>query len=267
MKKILAIILLLIAFKAHAQPRIWGTGGYKIRNNAFVFLGTSGTDSVGRIDSLGIRWMKPVRPGSYTTGAAPTAANFPGYIIYNTDSSKLQFSNGSAWANISQSGGSADGNGIYTGSGSLSGNTTVSGGGSNNLALGATGSKLTTFNVNASGNIALTSDARIFLTGNITYQAVNHTSDANLTVAANTGIVELSSGSLTADRTITLPTATTHGQVITIVVRSTTSSNHYVLSAAVPDVKTGSTFTQLDYGTTYDFMVNASTSWMLIRKY
>lgn len=109
MKKILLIASLLISLAATAQPRMWGTGGYKIRNNAFVFLGTSGTDSVGRIDSLQIRWFKPVRPGIYTTSSAPAAADYPGYIIYNTDSSKLQFSNGSGWANIDQAAGGGGG--------------------------------------------------------------------------------------------------------------------------------------------------------------
>lgn len=148
----------------------------------------------------------------------------------------------------------------------LSGNRQLAGG-TNSLQLGTSGSKLSSLTVNSSGNISMITDGRIFLYGNITYQTVNHNTDANLTVPDNTAIVELSSGSLTADRTITLPTAATQGQVITIAVRVTGSSNHYVLSAAVPDIKTGTTFTQLEYGTTYDFMVNSSVAWMLIRKY
>lgn len=114
MKKILLIASLLISLAGVAQPRIWGTGGYKIRNNPFVFIGTSGTDSVGRIDSLQVRWNKPVRVGAYTTAGAPSAANYPGYIIINSDSAfKPQYSNGSAWLNLpgtagSGGGGSAD---------------------------------------------------------------------------------------------------------------------------------------------------------------
>lgn len=114
MKKILFIATLFISLASAAQPRIWGTGGYKIRNNAFVFLGTSGTDSVGKIDSTQVRWNKPVRVGAYTTAGAPSAANFPGYMIYNTDSSKLQFSNGSGWANIDQASGGGGGGTTYT---------------------------------------------------------------------------------------------------------------------------------------------------------
>lgn len=150
--------------------------------------------------------------------------------------------------------------------GTLSESTTISGA-TFNLSLGTGGSKLGTFTVNAGGNASIISDARLFLIGNITYSATQHTADANLTVPANTGILELSTASLTTDRTITLPTATTHGQVITVVVRFASSGNHYVLNAATEDVKTGSTFTQLDWGTTYEFMVNASVVWMLIRKY
>jgi len=108
MKRLWFIILLLSAVTAKAQNRLWGNGFYSIRDNKFGFFGTSGTDSVGYIDSLKIKWFKPVRPGIYTTAGAPTASDYPGYVIYNSDSSKLQFSNGSGWITL---GGSSGGGG------------------------------------------------------------------------------------------------------------------------------------------------------------
>jgi hypothetical protein len=149
--------------------------------------------------------------------------------------------------------------------GTLTENTTILGG-TRQLSLGTAGDKLGATSIVAS-SASVISDNRLNLFGGITYLAVQHTADANLSMNISTGVLELATGSLTTDRTITLPTAQVHGQVLTIVVRFASSGSHYVLSAAVEDIKTGSTFTQLDWGTTYDFMVNASIGWMLIRKY
>jgi hypothetical protein len=149
--------------------------------------------------------------------------------------------------------------------GTLTENTTILGG-TRQLSLGTAGDKLGATSIVAS-SASVISDNRLNLFGGITYLAVQHTADANLSMNISTGVLELATGSLTTDRTITLPPAQVHGQVLTIVVRFASSGSHYVLSAAVEDIKTGSTFTQLDWGTTYDFMVNASIGWMLIRKY
>lgn len=102
MKRLIFILTLCASFAANAQgtKRLFGNGFYNIRNNKFGWFGTSGTDTVGYTDSLKVKWFKPVRPGVYTTSGLPAAATYPGYVIYNTDSSKLQFSNGSSWANV-----------------------------------------------------------------------------------------------------------------------------------------------------------------------
>lgn len=149
--------------------------------------------------------------------------------------------------------------------GTLSGATNIAGA-TNDLNLGTSISRAGSVNIHADA-IGLNSQGGIALFGQVRYAAHFHSTDADYTVPENLGILELSSGSLTADRTITLPAASAHGQTFTIVVRSTSSSNHYVLSSATVDNKTGSTFTQLDYGTTYDFMVNGSIAWVVVRKY
>lgn len=147
--------------------------------------------------------------------------------------------------------------------GALTGTTDITGA-SNTLRLGTSGSKLNTLAVAASSQISLVSDARINLLGNIAYQAENVTADANYTVLGNTGIVELQTSGLTTDRTITLPAASTHGQVLTIVVRFASSGSHFTFASAVLNNATGSTVTQLEWGTTYKLMVNASLSWMIV---
>jgi hypothetical protein len=95
----------------------------------------------------------------------------------------------------------------------------------------------------------------------------DYSADANYTVAPNITDVELIDRPLTANRTITLPAASIHGQRLTIITRYSPGKNHYILSSAVTDNSTGSTFTQLDWGKTYDFYVNSNTKWLLIRKY
>lgn len=150
--------------------------------------------------------------------------------------------------------------------GPLTASTIITGGG-NQLSLGTTGSKLSSFAAVTTGNNTLQSDARLFLLGNITYQAAFHSSDADHTVAANTQILQLSTASLTTDRTVTLPSAVTHGQTMTITVDFASTGSHYILSSGIVDIKTGSTFTQLEWGTTYDLMVNNSLNWTVIRKY
>lgn len=146
---------------------------------------------------------------------------------------------------------------IYTGDGALSGNRVVSGA-SNSLALGTGGSPLSALSV--------TSNGRFSIFSGITYDVDANNTDADYTVAANTIIAEVSDV-LTSGRTLTLPTATINGQSITLLMRYSTGVNKYSLSAAVTDNATGSTFTTLDWGKTYDFMVDQSLAWRLIRKY
>lgn len=152
---------------------------------------------------------------------------------------------------------SADGNGIYSGSGTLPGNVNVSGA-SNALSLGTFASQLSGFSIWSAGSISLN--------GQVKYTTADHSADADFTVPANVSFVELHDN-LTTDRTLTLPTASAQGQTITIVVRASAGTDNFNLSAGVPDNKTGSTFTQLDWGTTYVFYVNASVAWSLINKY
>lgn len=147
---------------------------------------------------------------------------------------------------------------LYSGDGTLSGNRQVSGAG-NNLSLGTGGSKVALFTINSS--------SRSIFNSAIVYGTDATNTDANYTVPSNVIIAELTDVPLTTGRTLTLPTAVTNGQCVTLVMRFSAGSNKYSLSAAVTDNATGSTFTTLDWGKTYDFYVDQSLSWRLIRKY
>lgn len=146
---------------------------------------------------------------------------------------------------------------VYTGDGTLSGNRIISGAG-NAISVGASGSKMST--------ISLWSSGKINLFGQVLHGVEDYSTDANHTLTDNVGIVELHDN-LTTDRTLTMPAASQQGQTISIVTRYSTGVNHYILSAAITDNSTGTTFTQLDWGKTYDFYVNSSAQWLLIRKF
>lgn len=99
MKKILIAIFSLLSITSTSQVKLSGNGFWNVRTFKQGWT-TSTSDSLGYIDSLKIKWFKPVRMGAYTTSGAPTASAFQGYMIYNTDSNKVQYSDGSTWQNL-----------------------------------------------------------------------------------------------------------------------------------------------------------------------
>jgi hypothetical protein len=109
MRKIFVILILFSCLKSEAQKRVFGPAFTNINSNRWGWFGTGGTDTVGYVDSLRVKFFKPVLPGSYTTATAPPASAFPGYIIYNTDSLKPQYSNGTNWLNLPGAGGGGGG--------------------------------------------------------------------------------------------------------------------------------------------------------------
>lgn len=94
----------------------------------------------------------------------------------------------------------------------------------------------------------------------------NFSTDANQIIPAGTGMVELRDV-LTTNRTLTLPAASKQGQTLTVLLRHSNSAKRFVLASPVIDNATGAGFTQLDWGKTYDFYINANGQWLLIRKY
>jgi hypothetical protein len=162
---------------------------------------------------------------------------------------------------------------IYNGDGTLTGNRTLTQG-ANTFTITGTGAmeilgnRALNIGTGASplSSVNITSNGRLGLFSGITYGTDADNTDADYTVAGNTIIAEITPN-LTADRTLTLPTASVNGQTITLVMRFSVDLDTYSLAAAVTDNATGTTFTQLDWGKTYDFMVDQSLAWRLIRKY
>lgn len=148
-------------------------------------------------------------------------------------------------------------NTLYTADGSIAADRTISGA-NHAIGFGTGASKLSSFSITSSGRVSLFSG--------ITYDVDADNTDADYTVASNTIIAEISDVLSTA-RTLTLPSAVINGQSVTLLMRFSSGTNKYSLSAAVTDNATGSTFTTLDWGKTYDFMVDQSLAWRLIRKY
>jgi hypothetical protein len=115
MKKIIVIIALLFSITGYGQLRkLFGHGFYNIQTNKFGWL--NGSDSLGYFTSDRVKLFKPILPGSYSTSGAPTASAFAGYIIWNTDSLKHQYSDGSSWLNLPGTAGGGGGSGTPGGS-------------------------------------------------------------------------------------------------------------------------------------------------------
>ncbi|MGN6436883.1 MAG: hypothetical protein ACTHMM_10135 [Agriterribacter sp.] len=99
MKKIITILFLFsVVYGQDKTFKRFGSGGWDL--NGFYERWMNGSDSLFTIRTNNIKFFKPVRPGAYTTSNAPSAAAWTGYIIYNTDSSVHQYSNGSNWINM-----------------------------------------------------------------------------------------------------------------------------------------------------------------------
>jgi hypothetical protein len=236
-------------------------------NDQFLYFITNGSIRTA-LDGNAFTVNVPVdnTPTSYTGLARGTTAERPSAtfsrIRANTDSSGIEYADGSAWQQLasrnwvrSNFGGSATT--IYNGDDTLTATRNVNGGG-HHLSFGSSGSKVALFTVNSNSRVALFSG--------ITYGTDATNTDADYTVPGNVIIAELNDV-LTTGRTLTLPSLATNGQMITLVMRSSIGVNKYSLSSAVLDNATGTTFTTLDWGKTYDFFVTSSLSWILIRKY
>lgn len=212
---------------------IWGS----FANNRVV-IGSTGTPSDNTVGTLQVR-------GKLTVDEHAVASNSDSAVVWNRSTNAYEV----AKINSATT--------IYSGDGTLAGTRTISGAG-NNINFGTGGSNVALFTINSS--------SRTVLNSGITYGTDASNTDANYTVPATVIIAELSDV-LSTGRTLTLPTAATNGQCVTLVMRFSAGSNKYSLSSAVTDNATGSTFTTLDWGKTYDFMVDQSVTWRLIRKY
>lgn len=146
---------------------------------------------------------------------------------------------------------------LYSGDGALAGTRVVSGAG-NNLSLGQVASQLASLFIH--GNTIEVGARMDFYTDDVN-------TDANYTVVTGRSVIEVRSN-LTTDRTFTMPSASLgQGDRLTVIMRFSANVNHYQLATPIEDNKTGATFTQLEWGTTYLFHGSTAADWILIEKY
>jgi hypothetical protein len=114
MKKILFLIILFSWLKSEAQNKQYAQGFHLTRSHRWGAFGISTSDTLFYTDSLRVNVYKPLKLGFYTTATAPPATAFGGYIIYNTDSLKPQYSDGINWLNLPGTAGGGGGSGTVT---------------------------------------------------------------------------------------------------------------------------------------------------------
>ena len=228
--------------------------------NKYVFKATASTGDIAYGNSSNALVVK--NDGSYVTLASLDTDNTPpstsgGEKMVITDANgKLSFQ--TLPSSYTFTNGLTNTSGTITLGGTLTGATSIAGA-SNSMSIGTFASQLS--------SVSLWSSGVVSLNGAIQYRAESYDLDANHTIPSNVAFVELTDAHITTNRTITLPGLSTQGYVLTITTEPTATASHYVLASAVPDNSTGSTFTQLDWGKTYDFYIDASLGWRLIRKY
>lgn len=140
----------------------------------------------------------------------------------------------------------------------LQGNRNVAGN-AKSLSLGTGGSNITNLVVNASGATDLFSS--------LVYGVDVFSGNAIHTIPTNVGKAELDDGSLSANRVITLPTATINGTELAIINKGNNASFFYTFGSTVTDNSTGSTVTNIAHRTTYILHYDASLAWRIIYKY
>lgn len=282
MKKILLSLLIICSIKCFAQPNYQlykatiGAGLYfktipssaSSLDSAVYVDRSTGAFQVRKLPAVGISdstdiWLNDIRRRSGTDTvekfkngvwqfAYIDSGGISGITSINSQSGLSQTIAGSNGITVNSSSNTH----TLTLGGTLTGGTTINGAG-NAFNLGANGSNLSFLNFYAN---------KISFNGPVTYSVEDYSSDADHTLSSSVTVIELHD-ILTANRTLTMPTPSTQGQTLTLITRYSAGANHFNLASAVSDNSTGSTFTQLDWGKTYDFYVNSSVSWILIRKY
>jgi len=102
MKKILIGLLLLIGLGSVAQTPLYTNSVINLKNGTpvYKFNYLNNTDSIAVIDSVGFNFIRAARFKSKTTAQRPAFA-VAGMLIYNSDSSALEYYDGGAWQKLS----------------------------------------------------------------------------------------------------------------------------------------------------------------------
>jgi GDSL-like Lipase/Acylhydrolase family len=137
--------------------------------------------------------------------------------------------------------------------GTLAANTTINGGGGKTLSFG--------FSTDSIGAVSVVSNGGFFLNTSLR-QDVTAVGDANYTILNNDAIVQ-GSGSLTANRTITLPAANLNtGRTLVFCDQNATAFS-YLVSGNLYTAESVQ-ITQFTNGTTYVFESHGGANWFLV---
>jgi hypothetical protein len=146
---------------------------------------------------------------------------------------------------------------IYNADGTLTANRNVVGAGKS-LNLGTGGSNLSSLVVNASGST--------FLFSGLAVGTGVYSGDAASTIPNNDVVYEITDGSLTANRTITMPSSPINGTWLVVINKGQGSFN-YVFGSTITDNATGVTFTTIAHQTAYLLHYDASLGWRVAFKF
>lgn len=155
MKKILFGLLLLIGLGVQAQTPLYTNSVFNLKNGTPVYrmVYLNNTDSVVSIDSVGVNFIRAARFKAKTTAQRPAFA-VAGMLIYNSDSSALEYYDGSLWQKLSIAAGvSTPGlQSVLTSNSTLSANNTITVG-TNTFAINS--NSAVKFNVSTGGLVSI----------------------------------------------------------------------------------------------------------------
>ena len=102
MKRIVLGLLLLIGIGASAQTPLYTNSVINLKNGTpvYKFHYLNNTDSIVTIDSVGVNFIRAARFKAGTTAQRPAFA-VAGMLRYNSDSSALEYYDGSLWQKLS----------------------------------------------------------------------------------------------------------------------------------------------------------------------
>lgn len=238
-----------------------GTEKMRLANNGNLLIGTTtdGGEKLQVSGSVAVDLGGDATGDMYYRNSGGAITRLP----VGTNGQVLTLSSGlPSWQNASGgaytfTNGLTESAGTVSWGGTLTGNTTINGN-SQFLNLGLTASRL--------DGLSIFTTNRIGLFGGLVYGSNTANTDANFTVPTSISYVELLDV-ITANRTLTMPSATITGQTLTIELRYSTGTNRYSLASPIADNGAGTNVSQLDWGFTYDFLVDQSLNWRLVRKY
>lgn len=109
MKKVLTILLVLLSLAGFSQSSLTNNAVINLKDarnsSIYKWIWLANTDSIAKVDSSGVQFIRPARFKAWTTVTRPLAP-LPGMVGSNIDSGyAIEYYNGSVWQPIGSGGG------------------------------------------------------------------------------------------------------------------------------------------------------------------